>query len=138
MPSTAPSPARPSPALQAQEILRAPPGSHAQALGNPFNPSLTTDKMPRSPESLTHPGNSLTHPFNAGNPHPQPKRWSPSRDSTPSPPQESSPTAKRLLRLLHRVAAAGSLHSSAVPAARCRGSSATPAAHRAGRPPAPG
>lgn len=101
----------------------------------PLNPSPITDKMPPSPQSLTHPGNPFTHPLNVGNPHPQPKRWSPSRGFHPGSPtgvisasQEASPPppTRRSGREPPQ------LRQSPRPGA---GSPAAPPAPRAGRPP---
>lgn len=111
------SPARPSPARHAQEIVHpppTPPSRHPESPGNPFYLPLTVAKTPQSPqtECLTRPGNPPHLPFALGQSPPHPRRWSPSRGFHPESPQESSPPVRRLLRLLLAAAVAGSLHSS--------------------------
>lgn len=79
---------RPSADLHAQENGCAPRGRHPQTPGNPFRPPLTAAKTPSSlqTERLTRQGNPFTHHSRSGNPHPHPRRWSPSRGFHPKSP----------------------------------------------------
>lgn len=62
-----------------------PPRETPSDPGNPFYRSLTAAKTPQSPQTgcLTRPGNPLIYPSHSGNPHPHPRRWSPSRGFHP-------------------------------------------------------
>lgn len=88
------SPARPSPARHAQEIVHpppTPPSRHPESPGNPFYLPLTVAKTPQSPqtECLTRPGNPPHLPFALGQSPPHPRRWSPSRGFHPESPHRS-------------------------------------------------
>lgn len=119
-------PARPSAAGQAQENVRARAhthtrtrGRHPETPGNPFNPSthrcqnapIPTNRVFNPPREPPHLASAL------GQSPPPPEEVEPLPGIPPqSPPLESSPPARRLLRLLVAVAGAGASTATPTPA----------------------